>query len=378
MTLRWIVLFFTCLLGACSKPTSQPKTALKSYVVKQSTIHKTMHFTGVIQPLNENALITPMDAVVETIHYSYGQRVKKGELVFTLSSDELQRQYNDTLTDYLRAKDSYSIARAKFTGTHELWNAGLLAKNNYLSEQSSLTTARVSLMQASNKLTTLTKKMQTESPDDLSHLSFSEFKKVRLALTTQHNVIQIKSPSQGVLLYPPASEDGLSKGVKSGMNIKAGQVLGMMGDLSGIRVEINVPEVDINEVKQGMSASIHSVAFGKHVLKGHLVTVNAQASVNGNGGLPTFTAIIEVRSLTKAEQAWMKVGMSAEIELAVDTQNRLLIPIAAVIPEQGSSWVNVYATNGALTKRAVTTGAISADSVVIEAGLGLGDVVVYE
>ena len=378
MSKCWIGLLITGVLCACGKPAPHPKAELKSYAVQRSTVHKTMHFTGIVQPLSEKALTTPMDALVETVHFPYGQVVKQGQVVFTLNSAELQRQHNETLTDYLKAKDSYSIARAKFAGTQDLWKSGLLAKNNYLSEKSSLTTARITLMQASHKLSELIEKTTMEQRDDVSNLSFDEFKKVRLALTSKHNVIQIKSPSDGVLLYPPNSEDESAKGVTTGVSIKSGQVLGLIGDLSGIRVEINVPEVDISEIKPGMPASIRGVGFGKQVLAGKLVTVNAQASVNGNGALPSFVAVIEVHALNTAQQAWIKVGMSAEIELTVDSTDRLLIPSAAVKPHAGKSLVNVLAANGTVSAHEVITGAVDANNVVIDSGVNVGDVVVYE
>ena len=378
MKWRWCVLFLSSLLCACSKPLPHAKLTSTLYAVQKKTIHQTMHFTGKVQPLSEQVLTTPMDAIIDTIHYPYGHRVKKGEVVYTLKSAELQRQYNDMLTEYLKAKDNYSMTRSKFAGTHDLWKAGLLAKNNYLTEKSSVTGARISLMQASYKLSELMEKTKTGQKNDVSNLSFAEFNKVRLALTAEHNLIYIKSASDGVLLYPPTTEEDAAKGVTRGGSIKPGQVLALVGDLSGIRVEIDVPEVDIGIIKPGMPAIIRGVAFGKHELKGQLLSVNAQASVSGNGALPTFKAVVEVSSLSPAEQDWVKVGMSSDIELTVESMDKLLIPIAAIKPQVGKSLVTVLAENGERATRQVMTGAIHEDSVVIDSGLNVGDVVVYD
>ena len=379
LNLLWIIVFLSILLPACGKQTPHPKAELKSYVVKLSTTHHTMHFTGVIQPLSEQALTTPMDALVKTLHFPYGHVIKKGQIVFTLNSAELQRHYNEALTGYLKAKDSFSIARSKFAGTDSLWKAGLISRNNYLNEKSSVTTARITLMQASHSLFELIDRTKTDQQqDDLSHLSFAEFNKVRMALTRNHHLIQIKSPHDGVLLYPPKSDDEASQGVARGTQIKAGQVLGLVGDLSGIRVEINVPEVDIGVIKPGMPATIRGVAFGKQTLTGALVSVNAQAYANGNGGLPSFTAVVEVHGLTKAQQSWVKVGMSSDIELAVDSMEKLMIPTAAIKPKAGKNLVKILVSNGKTITRSVTTGAVNANTVVIDSGLQVGDVVLYE
>lgn len=365
-------------LVACGNREKEKPTELNAFKVTPQPLHKSLHFTGTIQPLRESTLSSPMEAVVETMNFHYGQMVKKGDVVLTLNSNELQKQYNDTLTDYLKAKDSYSIAKAKFVGTQELWDAGLLSKNNFLSEKSGVDTARVTLMQATRKLTEMLDKMDDKNSQNLSSLSLADFDKVRKILTSNHNIIRLKAPSDGVMLYPPKSGEDKTTRITVGSTVKSGQVIALIGDLKGISVEIDVPEIDIDKIRPGMNATISGIAFGKHHLKGTLVAVNAQASNSSGGGLPSFTAVVEVKSLTPEQQPWIKVGMSAAIELSVDSDNQLLIPIAAVKREKGNSIVNLQLAQGTIEKRIITTGPAQADSVVIESGLKDGDVVVYD
>jgi multidrug efflux pump subunit AcrA (membrane-fusion protein) len=180
------------------------------------------------------------------------------------------------------------------------------------------------------------------------------------------------------MLYPPKSGEDKTTRITVGSSVKSGQVIALIGDLKGISVEIDVPEIDIDKIRPGMNATISGIAFGKHHLKGTLVAVNAQASNSSGGGLPSFTAVVEVKSLTPEQQPWIKVGMSAAIELSVDSDNQLLIPIAAVKREKGNSIVNLQLAQGTIEKRIITTGPAQADSVVIESGLKDGDVVVYD
>lgn len=371
-------IILTWLLVACGGHDKPKASASSTYQVKEQPFHKTLHFTGTVQPLNESTVMSPMEAVVETMHFHYGQRVKKGDVLLTLNSTELQKQYNDTLTDYLKAKDSYTIAKAKFSGTEDLWAAGLLSKNNYLSEKSSLDTARVTLMQATRKLTEMLEKMDENNTQNLSSLSLSDFEKIRKVLTSNHSVIQLKAPSDGIMLYPPKSGEDKTTRISVGSLVKSGQVIALVGNLKGISIEIDVPEIDIDKIRPGMSATISGVAFGKHHLKGILVAVNAQASSTSSGGLPSFTAVVEVASLTTEQQPWIKVGMSAAIELNIDNDNQLIIPIAAIKREKGNSVVNVRIAQGQTQKRIITTGPAQADSVVVETGLKEGDVVVYD
>lgn len=365
-------------LLACGSEQQQNSKPQSRYTVKAQPLHKTLHFTGTVQPLRESTLVSPLNAVVESMHVHYGQMVKKGDVILTLNSAELQKQYNDTLTEYLKAKDSYSIAKAKFVGTKDLWNAGLMSKNNYLSERSNVDTTHVTLMQVTRKLTEMIEKTDEHSAASLSDLSLADFDKVRKALTSNHNIIQLKAPADGVMLYPPKAGDDKATRIGVGSAVKSGQVIALLGDLRGISVEIDVPEIDIDKIKTGMRARISGVAFGKHQLEGRLVAVNAQASNTSSGGLPSFTAVVEVSQLTAEQQPWIKVGMSAAIELSVEGIDQLLVPIAAVSREKGQSVVRVQNDKKQIEKRVITTGSAQADSVVIETGLEAGDVVVYD
>lgn len=376
--LRLGLIIVIIVTSACPGNKPPQHTVLKKYIVHPETLHKTLFFTGTLEPLKEQPLTCPFDAIIEAMPHGYGQFVQQGETVFTLNSAELEKQYNETLTEYLKAKDNYSVANAKFVGTEDLWQAGLMAKNNYLSEKSSLNTSRISLMQATRKLTETLEKMGNVFDADLAHLSFAEFDKVRLALMGNHNLIPLNAPSNGVLLYPPKVNDDKSERMRVGSTVKAGQVLGLIGDLSGVRIEINVPEVDIDKIKIGMPATIRGVAFAKHDLKGTLVSLNAQASTTNSGALPSFTALVEVKNLTPTQQALIKVGMSAAIELTVKSTDKLLVPIMAVRQKRNVSIVQLIDSKDKIHEQVVTTGAAYVDKVVIDTGLKQGDVIVYD
>jgi HlyD family secretion protein len=376
--LQFLGLSLLTIVGLVACEPQPPKNTLeKHYRAHMILIHNKLHFTGTVQPLNESTLTSPVEAVVESMCYHYGQFVKKGAIIFALNSSELERQYNDTLTEYLKAKDSFTIARSKFVGTEDLWHAGLLSKNNYVSEKSGFNTARVSLMQATRKLSELLEKMGKTTDENLSNLSFAEFDKVRSALTGKHNLIYIKSPSDGVLLYPPKAVDENGGRTNVGSSIKAGQVLALIGNLRGIRVEIDIPEVDIDEIKAGLPATVRGIAFGHHELKGALVTINTQASSNNNSALPTFSAVVEVQPLNAEQQTWIKVGMSAAIELSVNSSEKLLIPIAAIQQKNGQNFVKIQAKNGSYVTHSVITGAVYGDKVAIDSGVRVGDELIY-
>lgn len=365
--------------ASCNEHKTQKPVALNRYKIKLQPLQKTLHFAGTIKPLRESTLVSPLDAIVDSMNFHYGQMVKKEEVLLTLKSNELQKQYNDTLTDYLKAKDGYSVAKDKFVGTSELWESGLLSKNSFLSEKSSLNSERISLMQATRKLTELLQQIDDDNTQNVSALSLANFDKVRKILTSDHHLMTLKSPNDGVILYPPSKpgEDKTGK-ISIGSSVKSGQIIALIGDLKGISVEIDIPEIDIDKIHSEMSARISGIAFSRVQLKGKLVSINTQASSTSIGGLPSFIGVVEANSLTAEQLAKIKIGMSAFIELTADSTNELLIPIAAVKREQGKLVVTLQLPQGSVEKRIITTGSAQADSIVVESGLKEGDVVLYD
>lgn len=372
-----LILLSLLILTACGHPDLPKKVLQKTYTVNKQTLHDSLHFTGSIQPLHENTLSSPMDAVVESINYHYGQLVKPGDVIMVLNSSELQKQYNDTLTEYLKAKDSFTVAKAKFIGTKDLWDAGLLAKNNYLSEKSSLATTRIALLQSTQKLKEMSDKMGDPSAKQVSLLSLAQFDKISQAFETKRNLIHLKAITQGILLESPKSGEDKAGRIAVGSQVKSGQVLGLIGDLSGLSIEIDIPEVDIHKIRVGMSAKVDGVAFGGQRLEGEVVAINAQASNTQGGGLPSFNALVEVKTLTPEQQQLVKVGMSAAITLITDNQEALLIPIAALKQDKGQSVVQLQKQDGTIRTQIITTGSAQADKVLVNSGLQIGDVVLY-
>lgn len=347
----------------------------RRYRVTPKASLTSLHFTGNIQALKEYSLVTPLDAVIEHMPVHYGGELSRGQMAFRLHSADLQKQYNEVLTEYLKAKDSFSISKNKFQGTETLWRSGLIPKNTYINERSSLDNARIAMLQSQRKFGDLMDKMGIKD-STLSALSLKNFDKVQKALAQKHDIIALNAPASGILLYPPKSNEDKSQRLAVGSAVKAGQVVALIGDLSGVRVDIDVPEIDVDKIHRGMGAKVRGVALGNAVLEGTLVAINAQAASAGSSSLPVFSATVEVTALSDEQRQRVRVGMSANVELILDTYQQLMLPIQAVRLQKGKSVVQVVDSSGRLSERAVRTGAANGDEVAILDGLKEGEEVV--
>lgn len=367
-------------LSGCDNSKPVEKKAQKTITVKQQQLNKTLYFSGTIEPIRKYAVTVPYAATVETLHVNFGQTVKKGEGLIELNSVELQKNINDTLTAYLKAKNQYSIAQSKFIGTQELWDAGLISKNAYLSEKSTLENNRVSLLEAQFKLKTTFTKVPHVKIDELVQLKLNQADKIKSVLNRRYHILNIKSPADGIVLYPPKSNDDKESHLAVGAQLKAGQVIALIGDLSGISLQIKISEVEIDKFKNKLTARVKSVAFPEQVMTGFVSNVNSQAVSDGasSSGYPVFSATIEVPKLTPKQHQQIKVGMSASIEVDIATKDVIMVPIKAVFRQADANYVKVKAVDGNIESRKVVTGVTSVDNVVINSGLSIGDVVIYD
>lgn len=375
-----LLLLFSMTLLSCGHDKQEKKEQEKTQVheVKGKTLKSTLYFTGEVLPLNEQAVTSPVDATVKTIVHNYGQHVDKGETIIILDSQQLQKEYQEALTAYLKAKDTYDTAKSKFVGTKDLWDAGIIPKNTFVGDKSALDNNHVALFQARRKLEIIIKKIDPDKLKTMLELDVSEAEKIKKELETKYNIIELKAPQSGIVLQPPKS-GGKEGELSVGSQIKAGQVVALIGDLNGIAVNIKVSEIDIGKLKQGLHARVKGVAFADHKLQGTVVRVNNQASsaAGSSGGLPIFNARVEVNKMSEAQQKVIKVGMSAAIEVDFKSVKVILVPIDAVYQDKGKTYVNVQTADGKSKPTMVTTGATSFNDVIVKSGLKPGDKVVY-
>lgn len=372
------LLVILCLVGCDKSPrkASRPNSATE-FTVKSEDIKQKLFFSGQIKPLSLASVSSPFDGVIIKKLVNFGQTVKQGKLLFVLDSTQLEKEYSDVLASYLKAKDDYAIAKAKFSGTEDLWKLGLISRNSYISEESSLTNTRLNFIQKERDLREVFKKIGSIDVEELKKLDFKDIKAVEKALNRELGIININAPVDGVFLQPPKTgSDSNNKEIEVGTDIKQGEALGLIGNLTGVAVDIDVSEIDLEKIKPGLPATITGVAFPNQNLKGSIKEINSQATttLGSAGGLPTFAGVVVVPTLTPEQSTMIKVGMSAKVSVDVVATKQMLVPIRAVSTEKDKLLVYKKEKNS-FVKTPVTTGSTTANKVVIKTGLQAGDVI---
>jgi HlyD family secretion protein len=235
-------------------------------------------------------------------------------------------------------------------------------QRQYDEAQAKLDLAKATLTNAQNYLAALT---SGEIPADATGTALLKLRQAKLTVqTAQQNLdaAKITAPFSGTITEVIGMVgDQVSPGTKAFR----------IDDLSKIKVDVQVSEVDINSVQAGQPATLTFDAISNKSYDGKVVEV-AQAGDSVQGAV-NFTVTIELTN----QDANVKPGMTAAVTITVKQINdALLVPNRAVRLVNNQRVVYIL-SNGVPQEVAVTLGASSDTmSEVVGSELKTGDQVI--
>ncbi len=361
------------LLTSCSQ--EQKGSAQKNNIINinPNSFSNSLFYSGIIQPLRTVVITSPTDGTIVDMPFQYGEEVKNNQLLFMVSSAKFVTEYKTALMQYIKAKSDFNSAQSQLTESEFLHKNQLISDDDFKMKQSNYYAAQLALLQAKDGLEILLQQLAIKGVD-LYKLTIADIDKINQAMHLQISSenLRILSPTNGIILAASKSEEE-NKKITKGDVVKQGDVLAVIGDMSGVSVRFKVNELTVNQLKVGQKVKITGLAFPNDVLQGEIKRVDRQGE-SSSGGLPTFSAEVQAYKLTQAQQETIHVGMSAKIEIDINEQPQILIPIAAVKEQNGLSYVRLYNEKNKSTRDVqVKTGKTTLDSVVVLSGLKAGD-----
>ncbi|MBT8450471.1 MAG: efflux RND transporter periplasmic adaptor subunit [Deltaproteobacteria bacterium] len=244
-----------------------------------------------------------------------GQRVKRGQVLFTLYSPELYAAEREYLTALERSREAPSNTGAELTRASE---------------------------------------------QRLRLLGMSQAQIGALARRGEAwENVPVLAPSTGYVI---------DKDVVEGGRIEAGTRVYRIADLSRLWVNADVYESDLAQVKKGQPVSVHLPYVPGQRFEGRVDYV-----------YPTLDGVTRtgrVRVALDNPDLALRPDMYADVELAVDLGERLVIPDSAVIYTGPRRLVFVDLGEGKLRPQEIQVGVRAGDYVEVTRGLEPGDVVV--
>lgn len=193
------VLISSLVLTGCGKDdevleeVQEELTAVVAEPAAAGVISKKRTYTGTVEP-NETVNVTPkMSGIVSKVYYDIGDKVKKGDVIFTLDKDDIQDQIRQ-LESQLKVYDS-SIKSAQISLEHVnggQTQAQLLQYENAVKNASTaLENAQIAVTTSKASLDDITVTYENKkSLYDAGVISKNEFDSTELAYTQAKNAYE--------------------------------------------------------------------------------------------------------------------------------------------------------------------------------------------
>jgi HlyD family secretion protein len=185
--------------------------------------------------------------------------------------------------------------------------------------------------------------------------------------------MEIHAPMEGIVVMGSIVRNGEYGQVREGDQVNAGQPFMTVVDPSSMVLNATVNQVDAENLRLGMKAMIHLDAYPDLVLPGVVEGIGAMAKTSTFRASYVSSVPMRIRIERTDARVIPDLTGSAEVVLAGEA-NALVVPRAAVVEENGNSFVFVQNPEGWI-KRQVEPGLSSFLQVAIRSGLQKGEVV---
>lgn len=420
-----VVVALLCAVGFFSwksrGTSSTPDSAKLTYEIKRGDMEVTVIEEGTLES-GENTeikcLVRGQNTVIWVVEG--GTEVKQGDVLVRLDTLFMEEQINErskyalwsrsaaehstasvaratlAIDEYLKGRyhaqlmtleKDLAIAEANLlTATNMLEHAQLMYDRGYVSEleveQKSFNVEQARLDVEVKKtdidvLQRFTKKEELETlrgtlaadkarnQADIERAYADAHRRDRALEELEHCVI--RAPRDGLVIYPSAAKWKTAPDIEEGATVHKDQILLLMPDLSNMQVKVGVHESIVDRVRPGLPARVR---LTDRKLTGKVTEV---ASVTQPAGWWTGNVVKYDTTISLPDEVGLKPGMSAEIEIILDTYRDVLkIPVAAVA-ETNDGYYCWVKTESKPERRKLQLGDSNDLFIVVEDGLQEGD-----
>jgi len=351
----------------------------KVVVVSSRPVEHTVSIVGSTAPARVVAVVAPYDGTILESNLQFGGVVNQGDMLFVLSTDQLDRDLDDARVVLSRtegtARAKLDIKRAqsavqtadlaldtldrRIKETKELVDEGIVARD----EWSNLVEQRLNTLQQAKSAQ---QELDALLDPGTGAANALELRKLRAQVENMERLrsqSSIRAPISGIVLRP-ASQTNAATEILAGIKVTRGMLVALVGDVSNFQVIVPVDEIDINALHPGQPVTVTCAGAGS---AGSIKAISGQAQPSPSSGLMTFDTFIAAPDLSPE----CKLGMSATVDIVTyKNDHALLVPPEAIFQDGNGSFVRV---NG--DRRAVEVGRSFPEGVEVRSDLKPGDAV---
>lgn len=192
-------------------------------------------------------------------------------------------------------------------------------------------------------------------------------------ITEQIDKCVIRAERPGLVVYAGSDRPWRNENISEGATVYERQDIITIPDMTQMAVEVKIHESAIKQVEKGQKALVRLDAFPDQVLEGEVMRVGAVPD-SGQRWLNPDLKLYRCTVSIDGTYEWLKPGMSAEVEIKVDTlKNVLSVPVTAVTSREGSRVVYLASALGDPASTPIETGAFNESFIEVLSGLEEGD-----
>ncbi len=269
---------------------------------------------------NESVDITAKVADrVAAIHFDEGKKVSKGEVLIELDNEEAR-------ADLAAAEAAERDSSSQYKRSQELYETRALSEAQLDQLQATMLANRARVAAARSRVND------------------------RVITAPFNGRVGLRNVSLGGLVNP-------------------GAVITTLDDLSVVKLDFAVPELFLSSLKPGLTIEAQTNAYPNTTFKGRVDSVDTRVD-------PTTRSIV-VRAVIDNRDSRLRPGMFMTLRLVRSEGQALMLPEAAIVPEDSRHFVFVV-DEGKARKREVTLGRRRPGEVEILDGVTAEDVVVVD
>ena len=266
--------------------------------------------------------------VVESVRVNLGQKVKQGELLAVIASQQISDQRSELAASERRVE----LARTTFQRERQLWQDKISAEQDYLLARQTLQEAEIALNNARQKMNALSGS----------------------AVLVGGNRYELRAPFAGVVV---------EKHLGVGEVVSETSAAFTLSDLSQVWVTFGVFPKDLNKVQVGRPVKVSSTEMGTDVM-------GTVAYVGNLLGEQTRTAMVRV-NVPNPDDSW-RPGLFVAVQVATDTYSAAVtVPVEAIQTVEDKPSLFVRTAEGFATRH-VELGVSENGFVEVRQGLEAG------
>ena len=307
---KWLILPVVIAAGALgfygwthwqnSKPQQQNQAHLNTANVESRNIRFILTAAGDIGPADQVSVRPEINGRISELPVDIGDKVKKGDMLFSLDDQDLQTEKSSRMTDIEGMKLQLNKAKRNFERSKQLFAEKLISQEVF---------------------------DDTKTEFELAGNSLEKSEKSLRIVEDQLSKTHIIAPFDCTVLTRPVS---IGQAVSGSGGFNSGTEVMTIANLKDMIVNAHVNQADVARMKLKQDVDIEVEAVPGMRFKGSVLRIAPQATIKNN--LKGFATQILLSDIDPRVRPGMTANLSIPLAAA---DNVLSVPLAAVFTEQG-------------------------------------------